>query len=60
MQKTKRRDFLKATVSTAVAMVSPWPFTTCRGSAQEASPESYETIARGTAVPAAKGSDQIV
>ncbi|HIJ54058.1 MAG TPA: DUF362 domain-containing protein [Planctomycetes bacterium] len=35
MQKTKRRDFLKATVGAAVAMASPWPLTACRGSAQE-------------------------
>jgi uncharacterized protein (DUF362 family) len=45
MQKTKRRDFLKATVSTAVAMGSPWPFTTCIGSAQEPSPEINAQVA---------------
>jgi len=35
MQKTKRRDFLKAAVGTAVAMASPWPLTACRGAAQK-------------------------
>jgi hypothetical protein len=45
MQKTKRRDFLKAAVSTAVAMASPWPFTTCRGSTQGPSPEVNAQVA---------------
>ena len=45
MQKTKRRDFVKATVSTAVAMGSPWPLTACRGSAQEPSPETNAQVA---------------
>ena len=35
MQKTKRRDFLKATIGTAVAMGTPWPFAACRGAAQK-------------------------
>ena len=38
MQKTKRRDFLKASVGAAVAVGSLWPLTACRGSAQEPSP----------------------
>jgi len=41
----KRRDFLKATVGAAVAMASPWPFTTCRGFAQEPSPETKAQVA---------------
>lgn len=45
MHKTKRRDFLKAAVSTAVAMASPWPFATCRGSTQEPSPEIKAQVA---------------
>ncbi len=45
MQKTKRCDFLKAKVSTAVAMESPWPLTTCRGSAQKPSPETDAQVA---------------
>jgi len=35
MQKTKRRDFLKAGIGTAVGMASPWPFAACRAIAQE-------------------------
>ncbi|MHC4401027.1 MAG: DUF362 domain-containing protein [Planctomycetota bacterium] len=45
MQNTKRRDFLKASVSTAVAMGSPWPLAACRGSAQEPSPEINAQVA---------------
>ncbi|HUV65988.1 MAG TPA: DUF362 domain-containing protein [Sedimentisphaerales bacterium] len=45
MQKTKRRDFLKAGVGAAVAMGSPWPLTPCRGSAQAPSPEIHAQVA---------------
>jgi len=45
MRKTKRRDFLKATVGTAVAVGSPWPFTICRGSAREPSPQANAQVA---------------
>jgi len=45
MEKTRRRDFLKAGVGTAVAMGSPWPFTTCRGAAQEPSPKINAKVA---------------
>jgi len=45
VQKTKRRDFLKATVSTAIAMGSPWPLTMCRGSAQKPAPEINAQVA---------------
>jgi uncharacterized protein (DUF362 family) len=45
MQKTKRRDFLKAGVGAAVAMAAPWPFTTCRGSAEERSTEVNARVA---------------
>jgi uncharacterized protein (DUF362 family) len=45
MKKTKRRDFLKATVSTAVAMGSPWPFATFRGSAQSPTAEINAKVA---------------
>ena len=45
MHKTKRRDFLKAGVGAAVAMGSPWPLTTCRGAAGEASPEINAQVA---------------
>jgi uncharacterized protein (DUF362 family) len=45
MQKTKRRDFLKATVGAAVTMGSPWALTTCRGAAQEPSPEINAKVA---------------
>ncbi len=45
MHKTKRRDFLKATVGAAVAMGSPWPFATRRGSAQEPSPKINAKVA---------------
>ena len=34
MEKTKRRDFLKAGVGAAVALGSPWPLTACRGAAK--------------------------
>jgi uncharacterized protein (DUF362 family) len=45
MQKTKRRDFLKATVSAAVAMGTTWPATACRGFAQESFPEPKAQVA---------------
>ena len=45
MQKIKRRDFLKTTVGAAVAMGTPWPFATCRGAAQEPSPETNAQVA---------------
>jgi uncharacterized protein (DUF362 family) len=45
MHKTKRRDFLKATVGAAVAMGTPWSLTTCRGFAQEPSPEINAKVA---------------
>ena len=45
MQKTKRRDFLKATVGAAVAMGTPWPFATCKGAAQKPSPETKAQVA---------------
>ena len=38
MQKTKRRDFLKASVGAAVAVGLQWPLRACRGSDQEPSP----------------------
>jgi len=40
-----RRDFLKTTVGTAVALASPWPFTACRGSAREPSPKINAKVA---------------
>ena len=45
MQKTKRREFLKASVGAAVAVGSPWPLTTCPGSAQEPSPKINAQVA---------------
>lgn len=45
MQKTKRRDFLKTGVSTAIALGAPWPLATCRGSAQAASSEINAQVA---------------
>lgn len=45
MHKTKRRDFLKAGVGTAIAMGSPWPVTACRGAAQEPSPAINAQVA---------------
>jgi uncharacterized protein (DUF362 family) len=45
MQKTKRRDFLKATVGTAIAMGTPWALATCRGSAQEPSHKTKTQVA---------------
>ena len=45
MHKTKRRDFLKAGVSTAVAIGSPWPFTACRGYCREPSSEINAKVA---------------
>ena len=45
MHKTKRRDFLKAGVGTALAMGSPWPFTACRGFAQEPSSKTGAKVA---------------
>jgi uncharacterized protein (DUF362 family) len=45
MRKTKRRDFLKAGVGAAVAVGSPWPLTTCRGSAQAPSPQINAQVA---------------
>jgi len=45
MHKTKRRDFLKATVGTAVAMASPWLLRACRGFAQEPSPKINAKVA---------------
>jgi len=45
MQRTKRRDFLKAGVGVAVTIGSPWPLTTCRGSARESSPETGAQVA---------------
>ena len=45
MEKIKRRDFLKAGVGAAVAVGSPWPLTTCRGSAQAPSAEINAQVA---------------
>lgn len=45
MQKIKRRDFLKTTVGAAVAIGTPWPSATCRGAAQEPSPETNAKVA---------------
>ena len=39
MQKTGRRDFLRAGIGAAVAAGSPWPLATHRGSANESSPK---------------------
>ncbi len=45
MQRTKRRDFLKATFGTALAMGSSWPLITREGSAQEPSAEITAKVA---------------
>ena len=45
MHKTRRRDFLKAGIGAAVAVASPWPLRTCRGSAPEPSPEINAKVA---------------
>ena len=45
MQQINRRDFLKASVGAAVAMGSPWPCTTSRGSAQEPAPKINSQVA---------------
>ncbi|MHC4543700.1 MAG: DUF362 domain-containing protein [Planctomycetota bacterium] len=45
MHKTKRRDFLKATIGAAVTMGTPWSVTTCRGFAQEPSPKINAQVA---------------
>ncbi len=45
MHKTNRRNFLKASVSAAVAVASPWPLATCRGSAPESSQEINAKVA---------------
>ena len=45
MQKTKRRDFLKAGIGAAVAMGSPWALTMCRGSTKEPAPEINAQVA---------------
>jgi uncharacterized protein (DUF362 family) len=45
MTKIKRRDFLKATVGAAIAMGTPWPLATCRGSVQKPSPEIKAQVA---------------
>jgi uncharacterized protein (DUF362 family) len=45
MQKTNRRDFLKATVGVAVTMATPWPLTTCKGFAEEPSPKINAQVA---------------
>jgi len=45
MQKTKRRDFLKASIGAAVAVASPWPLTICRGSVSGPSPEINAKVA---------------
>jgi hypothetical protein len=45
MQITTRRNFLKATAGAAIAMGTPWSFTTCRGSVQKPSPEAKEQVA---------------
>ena len=45
MEKTRRRDFLKAGVGAAVALGPPWPLATCRGSAQGSCPEINARVA---------------
>ena len=47
MQKIKRREFLKASVSTAVALRTPWLFTSCKDkkSVQEPSQEINAQVA---------------
>jgi uncharacterized protein (DUF362 family) len=45
MQKTSRREFLKATVGAAVTMGTPWALTTCGGFAQEPSPKINAQVA---------------
>ena len=45
MHKTKRRDFLKASLGAAVAVGSPCPCTTCAGSAREPSPKINAQVA---------------
>ncbi|MHC4353372.1 MAG: DUF362 domain-containing protein [Planctomycetota bacterium] len=45
MQKTKRRDLLKAGIGAAVTLGSPWPLTTCRGSAETPSPKINAQVA---------------
>ena len=35
MHKTRRRDFLKAGIGTAVAVAAPWPLAARRGLARE-------------------------
>ncbi len=45
MRKTRRRDFLRAGIGTAVAVASPWPLATCRGSAQTPYPKINAQVA---------------
>ncbi|MBL7188130.1 MAG: DUF362 domain-containing protein [Phycisphaerae bacterium] len=45
MEKTRRRDFLKAGVGAVAAMGSPWPLATCRGSAQAPRPQINAQVA---------------
>ena len=45
MEKTRRRDFLKASVGTAVAMAAPWPLAAHKGLAREPSAEVNATVA---------------
>lgn len=45
MQKTNRRNFLKASVNAAFAVAAPWPLTTCRGSVAESSQEVNAKVA---------------
>jgi len=45
MDKTRRRDFLKASVGTAVAMAAPWPLSARKGLAREPSAKINATVA---------------
>ena len=45
MEKTRRRDFLKAGIGAAVAMGSPWPMAIGAGSADKPSPEINARVA---------------